>query len=312
MDLAILDPAELDAIRSALGQSTPTSARQAPLGADQPATPIAIIADDRSAERARPDGLKLAQRWAATTRLRLHRLCGVKLDIDGTSVDIADARTLKEQLAASWTACVEVAGRGGRALLTASGPMIEGLAARLLGGNVSNSDRPPSPAALRVFTRAGETIVGALVDAWRDEQSCEPRATHDGVDEWRRDVGDSDLLVVVTLTVAGATSGRVRLLCAPQTLLLPPPALKVVPASGETIRAVLGEVPVEMRADLGRVKLSMSELKRLQPGAVILLDRAVGDPLPVFCADKLVGFGRALVARGALAIQIVDPNEEQS
>src|ERR1700744_4886174 len=142
MDLAILDPAELDAIRSAIGGSTTTSARsaQTPLGADADATPIAIIADDRSAERARPDGLKLAQRWAATTRLRLNRMLGVKLDLDDSSGDMPDAPPRKDQLALSWTSCVEVGGRGGRALLSVSGAMIEGLAARLLGGVVGNND----------------------------------------------------------------------------------------------------------------------------------------------------------------------------
>ena len=312
MSLAILDSAELDAIRTALGQSTPTSPRSTPLAAVENAMPIAIIADDRSAERARPDGLKLAQRWAAATRLRLHRLCGVKLDLDGLSVDVADARTLKDQLAASWNACLEVNGRSGRALMVTSGAIIEGMAARLLGGDVGNNDRPPSAAALRVFTPAGEAILAALIDAWRDEQSCEARPVAAGIDDWRREVSDSDLLVVITLTISGATNGRVRLLCAPQTLLLPPPPLRIVPASVETIRGVLGEVPVEVRADLGRVCLSMNELAHLRPGAVVLLDRAVGDPLPVYCADRLVGFGRALVTRGALAIQLVDPTEERT
>jgi len=313
MDLAILDPAELEAIRSALGQTTsaPTRTRD-PSGAEEKATPIALIADDRSAERARPDGLKLAQRWAHLARLRLFRLTGMKIDVDGSSAEISDASTIKEQLGGCWTSCVTVKDRPGRGLVAASGPMIEGLSARLLGGaDATGSERPPSPTALRVFTPIGEALSASLVDAWREEQMCEVRVTRETGEEWRRGLGDSDILVVATLTVSGATNGRVRLVVPPDTLLMPPPAVKVVPASAGTIRAVLGEVPVEVRADLGRATVSMSELSALKPGAVVILDRAVGDPLPVYCADQRIGSGRALVARGCLAVKIVHPSEEE-
>jgi flagellar motor switch protein FliM len=313
MDLAILDAQELEAIRSALGQAAHAPVRtRDPSGAEDKATPIALIADDRSAERARPDGLKLAQRWAHLARMRLMRLTGIKIEIDGSSAEISDASTIKEQLAGCWTSCVVVRDRPGRGLVAVSGPMVEGLSARLLGGaDASGSERPPSPTALRVFTPAGEAVVSALLEAWREEQMCEVRATPETGDEWRRGLGDSDILVVATLSVSGATTGRVRLVVPPDTLLMPPPALKVVPASAATIRAVLGEVPVEVRADLGRATVTMSELAALKPGAVVILDRAVGDPLPVYCADQRVGSGRALVARGCLAVKIVHPSEEE-
>jgi flagellar motor switch/type III secretory pathway protein FliN len=313
MDGSILDADELEAIRNALGQATRAPSRPANANAEPNpiASPIALIADDRAAERARPDGLKLAQRWAGYARTRLIRLCGAKLEVEGTGAEIVDSPSLREQLAWSWTECVAVSDRAGQALVAASGPMIEGLAARLLGGSDSAAnDRPPSPTALRVFAPIGETLLAALAEAWREEQGCEVRRAGGSGDDWRRQLSESDVVVVITLGIGGVTSGRVRLMARPETLLSPPVPTKVVPAPRGAIQAVLGQVPAEIRVDLGRARLSMAELGTLRPGSIVVLDRAADDPLPVFCAGQALAYGRPLVSRGVLAVEIVDGKPE--
>jgi flagellar motor switch protein FliN/FliY len=69
-------------------------------------------------------------------------------------------------------------------------------------------------------------------------------------------------------------------------------------------------VPIELRADLGRATLSMSEVATLQPGALVMLDRAVDEPLPVYVAGRLVAHATVIVSRGALAVKIVDVEDE--
>jgi flagellar motor switch/type III secretory pathway protein FliN len=305
MEPGILDSAELDAIRSAIGGN------RAPASASPDASPIALIADDRSAERARPDALKLGQRWANLVRQRLSRRCGLKVEVAPLGAELADMPALKEQLAASWTSSVEVHGRAGHALVSVSGPIIEAVGARLLGSSSeeTNSERPPSPTALKVFSPAGDAIMAALLDAWNEEQQCDSRIIGGNADSWRKSMGEADAVVELTLQLSGLANGRVRLYARPETLLMPPPPLKLVPASADTIAAVLGEVPVELRADLGRASLPMGEIANLRPGAIVMLDRAVDEPVPVYCAGRLVAYARVLVSRGALAVKIVDPQE---
>jgi flagellar motor switch/type III secretory pathway protein FliN len=305
MEPGILDSAELDAIRSAIGGGRAAAA------ASGDAAPIALIADDRSAERARPDALRLGQRWSGLVRQRLSRRCGLKLEVAPLGAELADLPALKEQLATSWTATVDVNGRAGQALVAVSGPIIEAVGARLLGGAADDngSERPPSATALRVFTPAGEAIMAALLDAWKEEQQCEARFMGGNAESWRRTLGEADAVVELTLQLSGLANGRVRLYARPDTLLMPPAPLKLVPASAATISAVIGEVPVEMRADLGRASLPMGEIAALRPGAIVMLDRAVDEPVPVYCAGRLVAYARVLVSRGALAVKIVDPQE---
>ncbi|HEX4461089.1 MAG TPA: FliM/FliN family flagellar motor C-terminal domain-containing protein [Polyangia bacterium] len=308
MDLAVLDPAELAAIRSAIGGDKAGGAQTS--GPPGEATPIALIADDRSADRARPDALKLGQRWAQLMKTRLGRKCNVKLEIEAKAADLADSSLFKEQLAVAWANSIEVSGRAHQALVSVSGAMVEGLGAKMLGSNDPGSERAPSKASLRIFAPVGESILLALTEAWRDEQACDVRTIAADGEGWRRALGETDSIVELTLDISGWTTGRVRLWARPETLVMPPPALKVVPASPATIRAVLGEVPIELRADLGRATLSMSEVATLQPGALVMLDRAVDEPLPVYVAGRLVAHATVIVSRGALAVKIVDVEDE--
>jgi flagellar motor switch protein FliM len=306
MEPGILDSAELDAIRSAIGGNRPAAAANS-----GDASPIALIADDRSTERARPDALRLGQRWSSLARQRLSRKCGLKLEVAPLGAELADLPSLKEQLATSWVSTIEINGRQGQALVAVSGPIIEAVGARLLGGAPEEnvSERPPSQTALRVFSPAGEAIIASLQDAWKEEQQCDSRILGGTADGWRKSIGEADAIVELTLQLSGLANGRVRLYARPETLVMPPPPLKLVPASAATIKAVIGEVPVEIRADLGRASLPMGEIAALRPGAIVMLDRAVDEPVPVYCAGRLVAYARVLVSRGALAVKICDPQE---
>jgi flagellar motor switch protein FliM len=309
VDSSALDPNELAAIRAAIAPSASPS-RQATAEGASDAQPVALIADDRAAESARPNGLRIGTRWANSARSALVRRCGAKADIEVLAADTVDGSALREELSGAWMRCVSVTGRRGSALVAVSGGMIDALAGCLLGAPVDSqvaSQRPPSPTSLRIFTPVGDAIVQALGVAWNEEQSCEVvRSTSaQAADTWRRELGDGDLVVVLTLEVKGVVAGIIRLIARPELLVAPAVSVEAVAAPKGAIEAALGSVPVQLRVELGRLRMTLAELARLEPGTVLTMDKFIDDPLPVRCGGRLKAWGRALVSRGAVAVEIV-------
>jgi len=310
MEGPILDAQELEAIRNAIraaGRATPAQTENTDA---EDAIPIALIADDRAAERVRPTGTKIANRWTAAARTRVQRLIGVKLAFDVHSVEIIEGGSIRDELPVSWTCALDAEGRPGSALVAVSGPVVEALSACLLGAPIDDASlaesRPPSPTALRLFRSVGEVLTVALADVWREEQGCHvtPRPEEARIDQVSRQLADLDVVVAVTLSISGPTRGMVKLIARPETLVMPATPVEAVPAPPGAIENALGAVPIEVRVELGKAQMSMSEFSSLRPGAVVALDRFVDDPLPVRCAGVIKATGRALVSRGVLAVEI--------
>ncbi len=302
-----LSAEELDAIQAAISQS----AKKA--GAAQPtvdAMPVPLIADDRAAERARPNGLRIGNRWGAFLRERLARLTSATIDVEVVGSETVEAGTLREEIAAGWTRCIDVPGRPSPAVVLVTGPIVDALSAVVLGGRAEGGRgaRRPSPASLRLFERPGGIVCEALRTAWREEQSIDvkPAADPERVEKWRHDIGDGDVIVVVTLSVGEPAAGVVRLCARPETLVVPPAPFESVPAPQGAIEEALGGVPIEVRVELGKIRLSMGELQRLAPGTLLPLHKFVDDPLPVALAGKVKAHGRALVSRGVMAVEITE------
>ncbi|MFO0728291.1 MAG: FliM/FliN family flagellar motor switch protein [Myxococcota bacterium] len=314
----ILDADELAALRAVMVDQFAPQAR--PVGEEATeARPIALIADDRACRLARPDALRIAGRWSAAARVRLLRALGVKLEVRVEGVEVVSGGPLRDALEGAWTRVVRVEGRGGFALLAVSGAMVEGMAAILLGGTPDGdepeSDRPPSRTALGVFSRAGELIASSLSEAWREEQSSEVSAVTDTstVETWKQTLYAAESLIAVTLALSGSTSGRIRLVAAPELFIAAPPRSQSKGVTEAILEDVLSMVPIEVRVELGVAEISMGALSALMVGDVITLNRSTDDPLPVFCADVKKAWGRPVVTRGVLGVEIVDhqPEEEK-
>lgn len=315
MSSPTLEPEELDAIRAAIQQAQP-SAGATPRG-EAEASPIAIIADDRAAERARPNGLRVATRWARLVEKQLARVSGTRTAVTVVGVETVDGAAMRAQTAEAWLEAVTFADDES-GVLAVSGPIVEALVARLLGDTTGAEPAPgraPSPVALRLFRPAGAAIVTALVDAWRDELGTRLRVaapappTPGGpamsiAQAWRHRLPDPDLVLVVTLATT-TPSGVIRLAARPEAIAGPsvtPARSAVAPA---LIEAALGAVPVDVRVELGRARVTMAELASLEVGAVIPLDRLVDDLVPVAVAGVIKAHGKPIASRGAMAIEIV-------
>src|SRR5262249_39584141 len=103
----MLEAEEVAAIREAMGQAAqmPETATSGP-AAERDATPIALIAEDRAAVQARPNGLKLASRWGRLTKKLLGRMTGAKIDLDVLGAESVEAASLRDEMMLAWTGCV--------------------------------------------------------------------------------------------------------------------------------------------------------------------------------------------------------------
>lgn len=65
------------------------------------------------------------------------------------------------------------------------------------------------------------------------------------------------------------------------------------------------ELPVQV--ELGRVEVTVQELLELSPGSVLELDKAVGEPVEVYVAGKLIAKGEVVVVLGErLGVRITE------
>ncbi len=306
----ILDADELAAVRDVLGDILGGGSPVSHSGGDE-ARPVALIADDRTLRTAQPEALRLAHRWCAGVRPRLLRGVGLKVQVHVESADTVSGSILRESTEGCWTRTLEVAGRPGGMVLAVSGPIVEAVAAIVLGADPTVEmvarDRPPSETARGVFTKVGDSIVGALAEAWREERALTVRAVEDAVtvEARRQALGAAEALITVSMSISGATTGQIRLYAAPEMYATDMGVRPVRRAPAQVFGDVLAPVPVEVRVTLGSAPITMTALSALAVGQLITLDRATDEPLPLTVAGKLKAFGTPVITRGVLGVEIV-------
>lgn len=69
---------------------------------------------------------------------------------------------------------------------------------------------------------------------------------------------------------------------------------------------VILDVPVTLSLEVGRAKMSVGELLRLNQGAVVELDRKAGDPLDVLVNGALVARGEIVVVNDKFGIRLTE------
>lgn len=66
------------------------------------------------------------------------------------------------------------------------------------------------------------------------------------------------------------------------------------------------EVPVQVSAVLGSARMQVSQLLKLGRGAVVELDRKVGEAIDIYVNDRLVARGEVVVVEGRLGITMTE------
>jgi flagellar motor switch protein FliN/FliY len=82
-------------------------------------------------------------------------------------------------------------------------------------------------------------------------------------------------------------------------------ASPMVAPSVEQLSAVY-DIPVQLSAVLGKTTMPVSQLLRLGRGAVVELDRKVGEPVEIYVNNRLVARGEVLVVDDHLGITMTE------
>ena len=68
----------------------------------------------------------------------------------------------------------------------------------------------------------------------------------------------------------------------------------------------LFDVPVQVSAVLGRSRMDVGELLRLGPGAVLELDRKVGEAIDIYVNNRLVARGEVVLVEEKLGVTMTE------
>ena len=77
------------------------------------------------------------------------------------------------------------------------------------------------------------------------------------------------------------------------------------PRSASDLEAVY-DVPVQVSAVLGKATLRVSQLLKLGRGAVVELDRKVGEAIDIYINDRLVARGEVVVVEDRLGVTMTE------
>jgi flagellar motor switch protein FliN/FliY len=96
--------------------------------------------------------------------------------------------------------------------------------------------------------------------------------------------------------------------------VMPPPDLNgfTPQADSETLSRgasdleAVFDVPVKVSAVLGRARMEVNELLKLGPGAVLELDRKVGEAIDIYVNDRLVARGEVVLVDEKLGVTITE------
>jgi flagellar motor switch protein FliN/FliY len=75
--------------------------------------------------------------------------------------------------------------------------------------------------------------------------------------------------------------------------------------SGQDLDAVY-QVPVQVSAVLGRATMEVSQLLKLGRGAVVELDRKVGEAIDIYVNNRLVARGEVVVVEDRLGVTMTE------
>jgi flagellar motor switch protein FliN/FliY len=70
--------------------------------------------------------------------------------------------------------------------------------------------------------------------------------------------------------------------------------------------SLLMDVPLQVTVELGRARLTIENLLKLNQGSVVELNQVIGEPLSILVNNKLMAHGEAVVLKDKFAVRILD------
>lgn len=77
-------------------------------------------------------------------------------------------------------------------------------------------------------------------------------------------------------------------------------------APAEAALETVYDVPVKIAAVLGKTRMNVASLMKLGQGAIIELDRKVGEPIDLYVNDRLIARGELVMVDGSLGVTMTE------
>ena len=82
-------------------------------------------------------------------------------------------------------------------------------------------------------------------------------------------------------------------------------------STGEQSLEAVYDVPVKVQAILGRARMPIGDLLKLQIGTVVELDRRVGEPVDIFVNNRLIARGEVVMIENVLGVTLTEIVREE-
>jgi flagellar motor switch protein FliM len=317
----LLNPDEISALMTAIqdGRVTPEPAK----GRGNPVA-YDLTSQDRVIRGQMPTldaineqiGSAFAMGLAGRTRLSVRVTCG-----PASMLKFGDFNSL---LAPPTTVCVMSLGvAGAQALLVLEPGLADAMIAAALGDKKTRKPEEAStvPETKREFTNVERKVLGRLLaiftdgmtSAWEPVLPFKPEIGRFETDPRLAVIAPAnEAAILCSFEIDGAIKGLVQL-ALPYTAIEPVKKALMSPPKMSTnvdskfahrLEEELLQTPVELRAVLGKSKMTLRKLLELEPGAVLTLGTSEGVSLPVFVQGRAKFTGQPLVAGGAMALKL--------
>lgn len=75
---------------------------------------------------------------------------------------------------------------------------------------------------------------------------------------------------------------------------------------GEVNLQSISDIPVEVSAVLGRTTMPISQLLKMGRGAVLKMDRKVGEPIDIYVNNRLVAKGEVVIVENRIGVTMTE------
>lgn len=78
------------------------------------------------------------------------------------------------------------------------------------------------------------------------------------------------------------------------------------PGEGQQSMDLLMDIPLQVTVELGRRRMTISDILALGPGSVVELSKTAGEPLDIYVNDRLVAKGEAVLVGDRYGVRITE------
>jgi flagellar motor switch protein FliN/FliY len=78
------------------------------------------------------------------------------------------------------------------------------------------------------------------------------------------------------------------------------------PAAEQASMALLRDVQLDLKIELGRTQMHLEDVLRMKQGAVVTLDKLAGDPVDIYANGRLIARGEVIVLNDNFCVRVAE------